>query len=184
MPEALSSAEAVTDQDVSPTSCYRCGAELDLSTPDVCSICGRRQTRVCICGAEISRGLEVCPHCGTEWSHIRKRSHRSGGDQRKGKLLKYSAIGGGVALGLAIIGMIVQQYLTNVSVDQAGQVVQSSWAAFASLVANAARLVGLPLAALVVGAAGGALVHYIGQQRRRARRSGRRLVKRRRRDGV
>lgn len=81
------------------TQCYRCGAALEEGAR-VCVYCGRKQYRLCFCGAQIPRSAVRCPECGTDWSKIaRRRRHRESFAWRS--LASYCAVGAVLSLMVA-----------------------------------------------------------------------------------
>lgn len=78
-------AEDTAQPDAPPVSapaenvCHRCEAPLPPGSA-VCTECGRKQFRLCFCGAAVPAAAETCPICGTEWSEkikVRRRSRSS-----------------------------------------------------------------------------------------------------------
>ena len=156
------------------TQCYACQADLPEAGARVCLACGRRQTRVCFCGATIPRAQGACPECGVDWRKIRRerRPSRSGRGQRS-KLLRNSVIGG--ALAILVAGIL---YMLLHTADASAGVLATAGTQLGRIgSAVAAHLPEIGLIALIfaVGAAGGAARYYI---RRSSRRSGRRKRKR------
>ena len=158
-----------TPEPPSATRCYACHGELLEADAQVCLACGRRQTRVCFCGATISRAEALCPQCGVDWPKIRRerRPSRSKMGQKR-RLLRNIAIGG--ALAVTVAGIL---YMLLYTADRSAGVLSAAGTHLRHLWSSAtAHLPEIGLLALIfaVGAAGGAARYYIRQSRRRSGR--------------
>jgi hypothetical protein len=149
--------------------CYRCDAPLAGSAPDVCTECGRAQTRVCFCGARISRAVKLCPECGTDWSHIR-RSRRQSSTRRRSEALR-SALGGGL-LALLAAGILYGcwRLIAAGHASDGAQAAGSALASFGGFALRALQLAWAPLLVFAVGTVGGLLVYRLRGRQRRSRR--------------
>ncbi len=83
--------------------CFWCDAPV--GDDSRCLDCGRLQTRICSCGAELPWGADACPECGAQWQGLikvrRRRKHRRLSGR---ELLLYAASGIFVAL---VLGALV-----------------------------------------------------------------------------
>ena len=176
MPEVLPAPDGASPEAPSPARCYHCQAELLPGSPHVCSICGRRQTRTCFCGAQISRGAKACPHCGADWTHVRRRPRQSRHERRR-ELLRYAAICGGLALVASGLLLVLWQSLGVLSVAGVGHNAAAAWQRVAGLLAQHGRTVLTTVAVFAVGALGGVGLYHARRVARR-RSSHRRRMKR------
>lgn len=106
--DAQHSTTPAADTGMDPVTCYHCEAPLSADA-QVCSECGRKQYRVCFCGATAHAGLEQCPSCGVDWTErikVRRRSRAVHVKPRK--LLKSALIGALVTVvATAIFNLLV-----------------------------------------------------------------------------
>jgi len=130
-----------------------------------CHACGRRQTRVCFCGATLARTEALCPQCGVDWRKIRRerRPSRSGRGQRS-KLIRNCVIGGALAIVVAgVLYMLLHTADASAgALSSAGSLLASAWSALTGHLAE----IGLLALVFAVGAAGGAARYYIRRSRR------------------
>lgn len=158
-----------TPEPPSATRCYACHGELLEADAQVCLACGRRQTRVCFCGATISRAEALCPQCGVDWPKIRRerRPSRSKMGQKR-RLLRNTVIGGALAIAVAgLLYVLVRTADASVSVLSS---VGSQLGRISSAVMAHLPMIGLLALIFALGAAGGAARYYIRHSRRRSGR--------------
>ena len=84
-------------------TCSSCGTAVPEGA-NVCPTCQRSVYRTCYCGEELPANLETCPNCEADWSQsarVARKRHSHSNDRRT--LLKYSLMGAGVAIGVAML---------------------------------------------------------------------------------
>lgn len=93
---------------MAPRTCYYCQAPL-AADAQVCSECGRKQYRVCFCGATAPAGMEECPVCGADWTEKIKIRRRSRAVHIKPRNLLNSALVGALItiVATAIFNLLV-----------------------------------------------------------------------------
>jgi hypothetical protein len=155
MPEAVPSSNEGAAQ--SGSTCYKCGANLDLHVPNVCPVCGRRQTRGCFCGTVIRRGPVVCPECGVDWGRIR-RSPRSSRKQINSRDLAVNSIAGGL-IALACAALIY--FLVTGGGQALASIVSSTVASTWPRVSEVTTQMAVPLAVFATGCLVGAIRYYL-----------------------
>ena len=86
-----------------PVTCSTCGTAVPEGAK-VCPTCHRSVYRTCYCGHELPANQATCPNCGADWSQsarVARKRHSHSSDRQT--LLKYSLMGAGVAIGVAIL---------------------------------------------------------------------------------
>ncbi len=149
--------------------CYRCGAAL-LAGDRNCPQCGRRQTRLCYCGQEISVTASACPHCGADWSTAFRVRRKTKTREFNWKFTAaYAAIGALAAMTLAalinsIVGGLAVRSLPEAAAGlpagflaRLGLALSTVGHAFTSLTWRIEHIGGGPTAALLLVLAGAAI---------------------------
>jgi RNA polymerase subunit RPABC4/transcription elongation factor Spt4 len=93
----------VGDGPEQPVTCSSCGTAVPEGAK-VCPTCQRSVYRTCYCGQELPANQATCPNCGADWSQsarVARKRHSHSSDRQT--LLKYSLMGAGVAIGVAIL---------------------------------------------------------------------------------
>lgn len=165
MAEAIPAPDKATTE-LAPT-CYKCGTLLAPEAPDVCAACGRRQTRQCFCGTKISRGLAICPTCGADWSHIRRRSRSSRKRINTRELLLNAFIGGLGAVALAGVLYFLLAGGAQSIAEAVASTASTVWSGVSPVVSRAA----VPAAVFLVGCLLGVGRYCANLRSRRTRRS-------------
>jgi hypothetical protein len=93
-----------SDAPVAPDMCLACGKELPAGA-QVCTLCGRKQYRLCLCGTELAPHESICPECGADWvSNVRVRRRSRSKRVRPSRMAPY-AFAGAVAF-LIVVSLL------------------------------------------------------------------------------